>query len=280
MCRIAYVPHPALLEVGDFTDLFSYLEKSVGGHGNGLATVIDGSIKVFKGVRLDVKVLANIAAHAEGPVLFHTRRATTGGICNALCQPFVGNGTALVHNGIWRDWADPAMELILQGSLDANAPINDSLTAAVLVANYGRYTLEAINSGVFVVMTTKGAWLHLRQGTFKYCEELAIYASDFPKEGWPIAKSFGDDVVAYLGGDAPVFECGGWWTARRLLYAKYAKGAPRPIVHHQPAWEEDDDDELDKLAEKYEREDELNKLADKLAEKYGRAEVAYHGAPA
>lgn len=264
MCRIAYVPCPALLEIGDFTDLFSYLEKSVGGDGNGLATVIDGSIKVFKGVRLDVKVLARIAAHAEGPVLFHTRRATTGGICNALCQPFVDNGTALVHNGIWRGWDGPAMELILQGSLDANAPINDSLAAATLVANYGRYTLEAINSGVFVVMRRKGAWLHLRQGTFKYCEELGVYASDFPKTGWPIARSFGDDVVAYLGEDGPMFECGGWWTARRFLYAK---GAPHnPIVHH-PAWEEDD--ELDRLAE-----------LDKLAEKYGKMEVTYHGAPA
>jgi hypothetical protein len=226
--------------------------------------VIDGSIKVFKGVKLDVKILARIAAHAEGPVLFHTRRATTGGVCNALCQPFVDDGTALVHNGVWGGWANPAMELILQGSLDANAPINDSLAAATLVANYGRYTLEAINSGVFVVMTTEGAWLHLRQGTFKYCEEMGVYASDFPKKHWPTARSFGDDAIAYLGEDGPMFECGGWWTPKTFLYTKGTK--KHTVVHHKPAWEEDDDDELEELAEK---------LA--LAEQYGGAEVAFHG---
>lgn len=234
MCRIAYIPEPGMLSVGDYTDLFSYLEKSMGGDGNGLTATIDGALRVFKGVRMGVEVLASIADNVNSPVLFHTRRATTGGICNALCQPFVDNGTALVHNGIWHGWANPASELILQGALDANAPINDSLAAAALVADYGRYTLEAIKSGVFVVMTTEGAWLHLRSGTFKYCEEMGVYASDFPK-GWPVARSFGDDAIAFLGEDGPMFECGGWWKPR-VLYTGYHRGAP--------AWEEDDDDEL------------------------------------
>lgn len=246
MCRIMYTPNPGLLEEEDFADLFSHLEKTMGGDGNGLATMVGGTIRTFKGIRLDIQVLARIAANANSPILFHTRRATTGGICNALCQPFVDDGMAVVHNGLWRDWAGPAMELILQGSMDADAPINDSLTAAVLASRFGRYALEAINSGVFVVMTTNGAWLHLRQGTFKYCEDLGVYASSFPKD-WPTAKSFGDDAIAFLGEDGPMFECGGWWTPRTFLYAK---GAKYPIVHHKPAWERDDeelDGELEEL---------------------------------
>lgn len=251
MCRIAYVPEPAMLDQEDFLHLFSHLEKSMGGDGNGLVTTTDGTLRAFKGVGMGVKFLARIADNANGPVLFHTRRATTGGICNALCQPFVGNGTALVHNGIWRGWDGPAMELILQGSLDANAPINDSLAAAALVANYGRYTLEAISSGVFVVMTTKGAWLHLRSGTFKYCEDMGIYASDFPK-GWPVARSFGDDAIAFLGEDGPTFECGGWWTSKTILYTG----------HHQeaPAWEDDDEEEHKELVERLLREEKEDQL--------------------
>lgn len=234
MCRIVYAPNPGLLEAKDFADLFSHLEGTMGGDGNGLAIINGNKPMLVKGVRMDVGILARIAASASNPVLFHTRRATTGAVCNTLCQPFVDNGTALVHNGIWRDWQSPAMELILQGDLDANGPINDSLAAAALVAKYGRYTLEAINSGVFVVMTTEGAWLHLRQGVFKYCEDLDVYASDFPKD-WPTPRSFGNDAIAFLGEDGPIFECGGWWSERSFLY----KGAGHPVVVH-PYYEDDD----------------------------------------
>ena len=243
MCRIMYAPDPSMLAEKDYADLFSYLEKGMGGDGNGLATIINGRIALFKGVSLDVKVLARIASSTDGPVLFHTRRATTGGICDALCQPFMYNGTALVHNGIWRGWDGPAMELILQGTLDGNAPINDSLVAAALAANYGRYTLEAIDTGVFVVMTAEGAWLHLRSGTFKYCEEMGVYASDFPRS-WPVPRSLGDDAIAFLGEDGPTFECGGWWTGRSFLYTGHVFGL-------------DDDDDEELLVERLLREENI-----------------------
>lgn len=233
MCRIAYIPNPQMVPEKDFVELFTFLEKRMGGDGNGLATIIDGEISVFKGVSLDVKILANIASRVTGPVLFHTRRATSGGICNALCQPFVNNGTALVHNGIWMDWGDAGMELILQGHLDASVPINDSLAAATLAANHGRYALEAIDSGVFVVMALDGAWLHLRQGFFRWCESMGVYASDFPK-AWPPAKSFGDDAIAYLGEDGPEFECGGWYTTRGFQWDKGRTTIENYIQMYEP----------------------------------------------
>jgi len=137
----------------------------------------------------------------------------------------VNNGTALAHNGMWMGWSDVGMEMVIQGLLDGNSPINDSLAAAALAANYGRYSLEAISSGVFVVMTSEGAWLHLRRGTFKWCADFGVYASDFPSD-WPAPRPFGDDAIAFLGKDGPDFECGDWYKySPRIIHGVYQPGA-------------------------------------------------------
>lgn len=211
MCRIAYIPKPDQLEERDMVDLFWYLEQSMGGEGNGLAlTWPDNTIEAFKGLDDTVEELAMIAKCSSGPILFHTRRATSGGVCDALCQPFVIGDMAFAHNGIWGDWDDVAIELLIQGDMDGNKPINDSLTAAAFVAKYGRYALEAISLGVFVVMKPDGTWLHLRAGSFAYCPDLGIYASAFPKKDWPRSKDIAIDSIALLTADGPEFQCGGW----------------------------------------------------------------------
>lgn len=212
MCRIVYVPNSGLVDEQDLLDLFGFLETTMGGDGNGLAFEHNDQVLVTKSVEIHTDDLAYMAANVGGPTLFHTRRATSGGICNELCQPFVVDNMAVAHNGMWRDWDDIAVDLILQGLLPGDRPINDSLAAAVFASKFGRYSLEVISTGVFVLMTPDGAWLHLRGGSFKFCPDLGIYASEFPKD-WPASKRIGNDAIAFLSEDGPIFECGGWWQA-------------------------------------------------------------------
>jgi hypothetical protein len=234
MCRIAYIPDPKELGSDNMTDLFAYLEETQGGDGNGLAFKdSDGIIHAVKGVSMPTEFLAQVASKLDGPVLFHTRNATIGGTCNELCQPFVIDNIAFVHNGHWHGWGDVAMELLVNGDMDGHGPINDSLAAAALAIKHGRYSLEAIRTGVFVIMTPNEAWLHLRGGMFRFCESMGIYASDFPKD-WPTSKSISDDAVARLLPDGPEFECGSYWKK------------PHTVVHYfgsrvqQKAADEDD----------------------------------------
>jgi len=213
------MPEPGKCKYNDLADLFKHLDKAQGGDGMGLAWFNGKQIQETKGLNIDAELLAQLARGSDGPALFHTRRATCGPICDHLCQPFVIENTAVVHNGMWRDWADYAGGLALRGQLDAHRPINDSLIAAVLAATYGRYMLETIHSGVFVVMMPKATYLHLRGGSFEWCDDMGIYASDFPK-GWS-SESIKNDSIATLHADRPEFEEGG--------FSKYT-------VHYSGGW--------------------------------------------
>lgn len=242
MCRIAYIPQPGLVEEDDLRDLFTYLEKKQGGDGNGLALTWPDSddIDVIKGLDATTDELAAMATYSDGPALFHTRSATSGGVCDDLCQPFLINGIALAHNGVWSGWNNIAIQLILQDKMDGNEPINDSLTAAVMAAKFGRFALETLKVGVFIVMKPDGAWLHLRGGTFGFCPDLKIYASDLPP-GWPELKPIASDSIAFLSADGPRFECGGWRTWKKCVY--YPKGGGVHIVRSRQE-EEDLKDQL------------------------------------
>ena len=238
MCRIAYVPDTGTIDGRDLADLFSCLEHALGGDGNGLAFISDDTVHVAKSITLGTEFLADLAMQTSGPVLFHTRRATCGGVCDALCQPFVIDNKAFAHNGSWCGWNDVALELILRGDMDGSAPLNDSLTSAVIAAKHGRYTLETIKIGVFVIMTPGKTWLHLRGGQFRFCKSMGIYASEFPTD-WPTSKPIGNDSIAMLSPDGPDFECGGYRKKTTVIWGKGAQGhiAGVPVSN--------DDDESD-----------------------------------
>lgn len=248
MCRIAYIPKPKKVPEEKLAHLFHHLDKAMGGDGVGVAYVKGGHIYTFKGCNVSPAAAAHVARESEGAALFHTRRATTGPVCDHLCQPFGINGVAVVHNGIWRDWAGTAKELLIRGQMDGGYPINDSLAAANMAANLGRYSLEVIDSGVFVVMTPTSAHLHLRSGCFEWCGDEKIYASAFPND-WPTSKKMKGDTIATLATGGPKFEDGG--------FSKFKIPRIPGMVVYDPktkawatAWEEDDqDDGADKALE-------------------------------
>lgn len=217
------------------------MEKSQGGDGNGIAFLQDGTIRVAKGVQAKTDALALFASEIESPILFHTRRASSGPIVDSLCQPFMQGGIAITHNGHWGSWDEVARELIMAGHIDAHYPINDSLTAATAVAQYGRYFLETIHTGVFVIMTLNGTYLHLRGGSFEYLEDVG-YASEFPTS-W-LSKTMKNDTIATLEPDGPEFEMGGWQLHR---------GVPlfgASVVHTIPSAKENNTEDLCILCEK------------------------------
>lgn len=213
MCRIAYIPSTEGLGIKVLSDLFAYLEKKQGGDGNGLAYYddADGALCYVGGVEQSSAHLASLASVCVGPVLFHTRLASSGGVMDALCQPIIQDGVAFAHNGTWHGWPSVAQELIFAGKLNANYPINDSVTAAAMAIEYGRYSLETIKAGVFVLMEDGVAKLHLRTGVFRWSRELGIYASDF--ETGVDSESIADNSIATLCPDGPEFECGGYYKA-------------------------------------------------------------------
>jgi hypothetical protein len=105
MCRIAFIQRPQgvspELYEGVLKAVFTVLELSNGGHGNGVA-IPDrkGKIKIIKGVNYSPCQAAKDSANAPW-VLFHTRLATSGGIKDEMCHPFsLGTWGALAHNGI------------------------------------------------------------------------------------------------------------------------------------------------------------------------------------
>jgi len=106
MCRIAFVERPPEARrrpgtyEGVLAAVFSVLELSNGGHGNGIAFPDQkGKIKIKKGIHYSTDEAARDAAEAPW-VLFHTRLASSGGISDEMCHPFpLGFWGALAHNG-------------------------------------------------------------------------------------------------------------------------------------------------------------------------------------
>lgn len=69
---------------------FKYLEKQLGGHGNGFALMKKGKIiKIDKGINLDVRDIANTIKNTDYDwAIFHTRLASVGEKSDKNCHPF------------------------------------------------------------------------------------------------------------------------------------------------------------------------------------------------
>lgn len=119
---------------------------SFGGDGNGL--YIASSDKVIKGVREMATELGVHGAKEEDFCLFHTRKASCGGVVDSLCHPFLVDGDsgkyAVMHNGHWGPWRQ----------YDHKDERSDTETMANLVAKHGIDVLlsdAAKDSGVWIV---------------------------------------------------------------------------------------------------------------------------------
>lgn len=101
MCRIALTNSKSLQNIAI---ILRKLEKSNGGDGNGIALLNhEGQLLFFrKGYEYSIKnIIRDISRYLDdySLLLFHTRLASSGGICDELCHPFAGERFILVHNG-------------------------------------------------------------------------------------------------------------------------------------------------------------------------------------
>lgn len=104
MCRLLLMNKQAEKEIEKIYGLekyLTYLEKQLGGHGNGYLLVKDRKIISYcKGIELTTKEIANKFKRIDYDwAIFHTRLATIGEKNDKNCHPFLKKGIALAMNG-------------------------------------------------------------------------------------------------------------------------------------------------------------------------------------
>ena len=106
MCRLALLNREAIAFLGhDLDTLLCHLEKRLGGDGNGIGLLWQetGQVNVRKGLHFRARSAAGELRFAvqQGANwgIFHTRMATSGGVCARACHPFQHGRMVLAHNG-------------------------------------------------------------------------------------------------------------------------------------------------------------------------------------
>ena len=104
MCRVLLMNKQGEKEIEKTYGLdryLKYLEKQMGGHGNGFALMKNKKIiKLEKGVNLDVRDIANVFRKTDYDwAIFHTRLASIGTISDSNCHPFKRGETVIAMNG-------------------------------------------------------------------------------------------------------------------------------------------------------------------------------------
>lgn len=88
--------------------LFNYLERQLGGHGNGICFIYnDGSYDIKKGVMLtNEEIVEEIMMKIKNIkwIIYHTRLASVGSINDRNCHPFADNGRVMAMNGTERNY--------------------------------------------------------------------------------------------------------------------------------------------------------------------------------
>jgi len=135
MCRVAYIHDPRRIPLSELQTFFKDLEKSQGGQGNGLAWPNGGSVAIRKGLGVKVEELAQLAHSVGKPVLFHTRVASVGEVCDYLTQPFHAGDYVFAQNGSWEHWKSAVWTVLEE--INPLQPISDALVLAALVKRFG-----------------------------------------------------------------------------------------------------------------------------------------------
>lgn len=111
MCRLAMMNNAGIRYIENkygLEELFNYLERQLGGHGNGICFIYnDGSYFIRKGVELSNKDIAEEVLmkinHLKW-IIYHTRLASVGSINDRNCHPFNNNGRVMAMNGTEHDY--------------------------------------------------------------------------------------------------------------------------------------------------------------------------------
>ena len=96
-------------------DLLIHLEKTCGGHGNGIVLYKDEKlIKTVKGTQVKVDEVYKILCVDDinyDYAIFHTRIASVGHVADNMCHPFIHNNNCMAMNGTLFELSDIANAL-------------------------------------------------------------------------------------------------------------------------------------------------------------------------
>jgi hypothetical protein len=165
-----------------------FLERSMGGHGNGYALVKDGkAIDLRKGVYLKNSTIARTALKTDFDwFVYHTRLASCGSIKDANCHPFQNpfNGDILAANGTEYDLIEYNHQCGLTRT-DTETLLLDFLRDENFLADcrVSHSTLIGIHKGKAFAIRNQGSLKRLQLG-----KDSVVLASQFPA---PL------DIIAY-----------------------------------------------------------------------------------
>ena len=178
MCRLAMMNNAGIKHIEEkygLENLFNYLEKQLGGHGNGICFIYnDGSYFIRKGVELTnaeiaEEVLMKIK-HLKW-IIYHTRLASVGSINDRNCHPFNNNGRVMAMNGTERNYTI------------ANKNLTDTENILITTKNITKDTREY--HSVFLGYENGKVFANKNYGSLEYmpCENCGrVFASTFPME--------------------------------------------------------------------------------------------------
>lgn len=178
MCRLAMMNKAGIKHIEEeygLENLFNYLEKRLGGHGNGICIIYnDGSYEINKGVNLTNKEIVNEIIERIGYIkwiIYHTRLASIGRINDANCHPFENNGRVMAMNGTERNYTV------------VNNILTDTENILLSTENITDGTKEY--HSVFLGYENGKVFANKNYGSLKFIScrnDGKIFASDFPPD--------------------------------------------------------------------------------------------------
>ncbi|MBI4029113.1 MAG: hypothetical protein HY376_02000 [Candidatus Blackburnbacteria bacterium] len=255
MCRLCYIP--TYIDGVDYVRLFDYLEKSLGGHGNGIGGFVNGQPYIQKGVWEKNMSLYCTAreTHFDRGFLYHTRLASFGAVCDYNTHPFEYNQTITCHNGTWTTQeVDYVKEtLIEKNKMDEQIirPMNDSRLIAMLIGTWGFKQAKVWKPGVVLTLTPKHCMAYVG-GSLDFARfgNCYLYASDIPdfieqKADEVKSFAFGSTVELHptsykiLDGGQPTKKTNKWkWGSSNVWFwngGKWSHTAPSKEEEVSPA---------------------------------------------
>lgn len=181
MCRLVLMNKNGEKEIEKnygLTEFLGYLERSFGGHGNGVALLKNGKVTCLqKGVNLSVKEISNtIKKNNYDWCIFHTRLASVGSKSDKNCHPFRIGTEVMAMNGTERteklltkvkDITDTEAILKVKEKFDLEVPALKNLSSIFVGFSKGKPYIVANNT-------------HNIKLLHKKSNNSIVFASEFP----------------------------------------------------------------------------------------------------
>lgn len=192
MCRLSLMNNIGIKHIEEhygLVNFFDYLEKSLGGHGNGYCMVHNNGKRIIKkGVTLsNEEIVIDIKKNIDNIqwLMYHTRLASMGNISNQNCHPFKDSkGNVLMMNGTEHG----VKNFITDNTTDTEAILNICYDLNISLINATKKM-----TSVFIGCEGKKVFVNKNNGALKFLtneNNEIIFASDFPLELYNTEKIY------------------------------------------------------------------------------------------